>query len=103
TEDMLMELGLTPDDVGGKKFHYGKGCEDCNGTGYRGRLGIYEIMTLNDEIRDLIMNRASTGVLRAAARKNGMVLLRENGLEAIYKGITTIEEVVKETIAAEAD
>ena len=103
TEDMLMELGLTPDDVGGKKFFYGKGCEHCNSTGYRGRLGIYEIMTLNDEIRDLIMNRASTGVLRAAARKNGMTLLRENGLEAIYKGITTIEEVVKETIAAESD
>lgn len=103
TEEMLMELGLTPDDVGGKKFHYGKGCEDCNSTGYRGRVGIYEIMTFNDDIRDLIMNRASTGVLRAAARKNGMVLLRENGLEAIYKGITTIEEVVKETIAAEAD
>ena len=103
TEDMLMELGLTPDDVSGKKFHYGKGCEACNGTGYRGRLGIYEIMTLNDEIRDLIMNHASTGVLRTAARKNGMTLLRENGLEAIYKGITTIEEVVKETIAAEVD
>ncbi len=103
TEDMLMELGLTPDDVGGKKFFYGKGCEHCNSTGYRGRLGIYEIMTLNDELRDLIMNRASTGVLRAAARENGMTLLRENGLEAIYKGITTIEEVVKETIAAESD
>jgi type IV pilus assembly protein PilB len=97
TEEMLMELGLTPDDVKGKTFYFGKGCEQCNSTGYRGRMGIYEIMTLNDEIRELIMNNASTNVLRSAARKQGMTLLRENGLRAIYNGTTTIEEVVKET------
>jgi type IV pilus assembly protein PilB len=101
TEDMLMELGLTLDDVQGKQFHFGRGCDQCNNTGYRGRIGIYEIMTFNDEIRDLIMNNASTAVLREAARRNGMVLLRENGLEYIYEGVTTIEEVVRETIAAE--
>ena len=98
TEEMLMELGLTLDDVKGKDFFYGKGCEQCNSTGYRGRMGLYEIMTLNDEIRELIMNSASTNVLRSAARKQGMTLLRENGLRAIYNGTTTIEEVVKETI-----
>ena len=101
TEDMLMEIGLTPEDVGGKKFYYGKGCKSCNNTGYRGRTGLYEIMVLNDEIRDMIMNRASTSVLRDAARKNGMTTLRENGLRIIYEGITTIEEVARETIAAE--
>ena len=101
TEDMLMELGLTLDDVGGKEFHFGRGCDQCNNTGYRGRIGIFEIITFNDEVRDLIMNRASTAVLRNAARKNGMRLLRENGLECIYEGITTIEEVVRETIASE--
>jgi type IV pilus assembly protein PilB len=101
TEDMLMELGLTPDDVGGKKFYFGRGCDQCNNTGYRGRIGIYEIMTFNDEIRDLVMNHASTAVLREAARKNGMRLLRQNGLEYIYEGVTTIEEVVRETIAEE--
>jgi len=102
TEDMLMELGLTLEDVKGKQFFYGRGCDNCNNTGYRGRLGIYEIMTFNDEMRELVMNHASTNVLRAAARKGGMRMLRENGLNAIYDGITTIEEVVKETISEEA-
>ena len=93
-----MELGLTPEDIKGKKFHYGRGCNRCNNTGYRGRTGIFEIMTFNDEIRDLIMNHASTNVLRAAAQRAGMKLLRDNGLAAIYDGITTIDEVVKETV-----
>ncbi|MBN1817137.1 MAG: Flp pilus assembly complex ATPase component TadA [Sedimentisphaerales bacterium] len=101
TEEMLMELDLTPEDVGGKQFYYGRGCEMCNGTGYKGRIGIFEIMVFNDEIRELIMNRASTSVLREAARRNGMKILRENGLELIYDGISTIEEIVRETLAAE--
>jgi type IV pilus assembly protein PilB len=98
SETQLMELQLLPDDVKGKKFHYGRGCSKCNGTGYRGRIGIFEIMVFNDEIRDLIMNQASTGVLRAAGIKNGMRLLRDNGLAAIYDGITTIDEIAKETM-----
>jgi type IV pilus assembly protein PilB len=98
TEAQLMELRLTPDDIKGKKFYYGRGCDRCNNTGYRGRTGIFEIMTFNDEIRDLIMSQASTNILRAAAQKAGMRLLRDNGLAAIYDGITTIDEVVKETI-----
>jgi type IV pilus assembly protein PilB len=102
TEEVLMELGLTLDDVKGKTFYYGKGCDVCNGTGYRGRLGIFEIMTFDDTTRELIMKHASTSVLRAAARKaTGMKLLRESGLEAVYNGVTTIDEVVRETIAAE--
>ena len=101
TEEMLMELGVTSEEVGNKKFYYGKGCKNCNNTGYKGRIGLYEIMVLNDEIREMIMNKASTNVLRDAARRNGMTTLRENGLSIIYNGITTIEEVVRETIAAE--
>ena len=99
TEAQLMELGLTPEDVKGKNFYYGRGCNRCNNTGYRGRTGIFEIMIFTDEIRELIMNQASTGILRAAGQKAGMKLLRDNGLAAIYDGITTIEEVVKETIS----
>jgi len=99
TEAQLMELGLTPWDTRGKKFYYGRGCDECNNTGYRGRIAIFEIMMFNDEVRDLIMNQASTGVLRAAAQKAGMRLLRDNGLAAIYDGITTVDEVVKETIS----
>ncbi|HUU19052.1 MAG TPA: ATPase, T2SS/T4P/T4SS family [Sedimentisphaerales bacterium] len=102
SEAQLMELQLTPDDIKGKKFYYGRGCSKCNGTGYRGRTGVFEIMVFNDEIRDLVMNQASTAVLRAAGQKGGMRLMRENGLEIIYDGITTIDEVVKETIMEEA-
>jgi type IV pilus assembly protein PilB len=98
SESQLMELQLMPDDVKGKKFHYGRGCSKCNGTGYKGRIGIFEIMVFNDEIRDLIMNQASTNVLRSAALKNGMRLLRDNGLVAIYDGITTIDEIAKGTM-----
>jgi type IV pilus assembly protein PilB len=99
TEVQLMELGVTPDDVKGKKFYYGRGCNKCNNTGYKGRTAIFEIMTFNDEIRDLIMNQASTNVLRAAAQKTGMKLLRDCGLAVIYDGVTTMNEVVKETIS----
>lgn len=98
TESQLMELGLTPDDVRGKQFYYGKGCQRCNNTGYRGRTGIFEVMTFNDEIRELIMTHASTNVLRTASQRGGMKLLRDAGLAALYDGVTTIDEVVKETI-----
>jgi type IV pilus assembly protein PilB len=100
-EEQLLELDLTPEVVRGKTFYYGRGCDRCNNTGYRGRMGIFEIMTFNDEMRELVMNHASTNVLRNAARKGGMRMLREKGLNAIYNGLTTIEEVVKETVMEE--
>jgi type IV pilus assembly protein PilB len=99
SESQLMELGLSPEDVKDKKFYYGRGCSKCNNTGYKGRTALFEIMTFNDEIRELVMNHASTNVLRAAAQRSGMKLLRDAGLAAMYDGITTIDEVVKETIA----
>ncbi len=101
SEAQLMELQLTPEDVKDKQFYYGRGCSKCNNTGYRGRTGVFEIMVFNDEIRDLVMNQASTAVLRAAAQKSGMKLLRDNGMKLIYDGISTIDEVVKETIMEE--
>ena len=96
--EQLMELELRPEDVQGRVFYYGKGCEVCNNTGYKGRQGIYEIMLLDDEMRDLIIKHASTQVLRMEAKKRGMRTLRQSGLVAIYDGVTTIEEVVRETI-----
>ena len=99
TEVQLMELGLTPDKLNGKKFYYGRGCNKCNNTGYRGRIALFEIMVFNDELRELVMEQASTNLLRNAAQKAGMKLLRDNGLAAIYDGVTTIDEVVKETIS----
>jgi len=100
-EEQLMELELRPEDVAGRQFWYGKGCDNCNNTGYRGRQGIYEIMLLDDEMRDMIIKHASTQVLRVEARKRGMRTLRQGGLLAIYDGVTTIEEVVRETIMEE--
>jgi len=100
-EEQLMELELRSEDVQGRKFYYGKGCDHCNNTGYRGRMGIYEIMLLDDEIRDMIIKHASTQVLRMEAKKRGMRTLRLCGLMAIYDGVTTIEEVVRETIMEE--
>jgi type IV pilus assembly protein PilB len=98
TEEQLMELELLPEDVRGRAFFRGRGCDHCNNTGYRGRLGIYEIMAFDDEIRDMVMANASTNLLRDAARKRGMRTLRQSGLLSIYEGLTTIEEVVKQTI-----
>jgi type IV pilus assembly protein PilB len=98
---MLMELELRPEDVEDKVFMYGKGCDYCNNTGYRGRLGLFEMMVMNDELRDLVMKDASTNVLRNTSRKLGMRTLREAGLLSIFEGITTVEEVVKETIMEE--
>jgi len=98
TQEQVMELGLKPQDVQGKKFFRGRGCEKCNKTGYKGRMAIYEIMAFDDQIREMIMQEASTAVLRAEARRRGMRTLRECGLLSIFEGLTTIDEVVRETI-----
>ena len=101
TEEQLMQLDLTPQDIEGRQFYRGRGCDYCNQSGYRGRQAIYEIMVLDDEIRELIMQNASTQILRAEARKRGMRTLRQSGLLAIYDGITTMDEVVRETLVEE--
>jgi len=101
TEERLFELQLKPEDLGDKQFYYGKGCDYCNGTGYRGRIGIYEIMVIDDGIREAIMNHASTAVLRRESIKRGMRPLRESGVRAIFNGITTLDEVVRETLVEE--
>jgi type IV pilus assembly protein PilB len=99
--EQLMELGLRAEDVEGRTFYYGKGCDACNNTGYKGRQGLYEIMMLDDAMRDMIVQHASTQILRVEAKKRGMRTLRECGLMAIYDGVTSIEEVVRETIVEE--
>jgi type IV pilus assembly protein PilB len=98
-EEELMELNMTPDMVRGKPFFRGRGCENCNNSGYRGRMALFEIMTMDDEMRDLIMKQANTNALRVHARKRGMRSLRECGMLGIYEGQTTIDEVVRETIS----
>jgi type IV pilus assembly protein PilB len=96
-----MELNLRPQDVRGRKFYYGRGCERCNNTGFRGRTGIFELVAINDELRDLISTGVSTDELRKSCKAHGMESLRESGLKALFNGVTTIEEVVRETILEE--
>lgn len=98
TEEQLAELDLTRNDVAGKSFYQGAGCAHCNNTGYKGRTAIHEFLTMNDEIRDLILKDSSVSKIREAAQRNGMISLRDAGLEKVFQGATTIEEVVRETV-----
>jgi type IV pilus assembly protein PilB len=97
TENQLAMLNLSPHDLGDKVFYYGRGCSECNDTGYKGRKGIFELLTVNDAVRALINERAPTVVVRQKAVELGMITLREDGLRSIFDGDTTIEEVVKYT------
>ena len=96
--DVLADLELTTDQAVGKKFYRGRGCDRCNHTGYKGRLGLFELLIMNDELRDMIMRNASTEDLREAARRHGMKTLRDSGMDGMFNGITTAEEVIRETI-----
>jgi type IV pilus assembly protein PilB len=97
TENQLAMLNLSPHDIGDKVFYYGRGCSNCNDTGYRGRKGIFELLRISEAIRALIIERAPTVVIRQKAVELGMVTLREDGLRGIFDGATTVEEVLKYT------
>jgi type IV pilus assembly protein PilB len=101
TDELLWQVGLTREQVAGRTFFYGKGCDQCLNTGYRGRTGVFEIMVMDDPLRDLIMQRSSTNAIRRAAVERGMRTLRRAGLLHIFDGVTTIEEVVRATIDEE--
>jgi type IV pilus assembly protein PilB len=94
----LVEIGFPPDAVGSFKLYKGRGCGNCNGTGYKGRVGLYEVMEISEGIRDLIMVGATAVELKKKALEEGMLTLRMSGLEKIKQGITTIEEVLRETV-----
>src|SRR5438128_8603850 len=96
-DTLLEELGISRCDIGDNQFYYGKGCDACNNTGYKGRKGIYELLKVTDPIRELINERAPTVTLKEKAIKLGMVTLRRDGLRSIFAGDTTIEEVLKYT------
>ncbi len=97
TETQLTTLNLSPHDIGDKVFYYGRGCSNCNDTGYKGRRGIFELLVISEPIRALINERAPSVVMRQKAVELGMITLREDGLRGIFDGDTTIEEVVKYT------
>ncbi len=96
--ETLAELELTPEDCIGKNFYRGRGCANCNNTGFKGRTGLFEYMPMNDEIRELINTGASTEQIRHTALRSGMVSLRHSGLEKVFSGVTTIEEAIRETV-----
>jgi len=97
TESQLSLLNLSAHDLGDKTFFYGRGCSACNDTGYKGRKGIFELLTIGDAVRALINERAPTVVIRQKAVELGMVPLREDGLRSVFDGDTTIEEIIKYT------
>jgi type IV pilus assembly protein PilB len=95
--ETLRELGLSDQEAAACVFQEGKGCVDCSNTGYRGRLGVYEVMPVTPKVRDLILDRAPTSQIKKQAVADGMLTLRMDGLSKLKNGITTAEEVLKET------
>ena len=98
TDELIYELQLKREDLKGRKFYRGSGCNTCNNTGFKGRIGLFELMIMDDDLRTLIMENASADELRECAKKKGMRLLRDAGLDFLFDGKTTAEEVIRETI-----
>ena len=94
----LIDIGFAPDQVGSFQVMKGKGCAGCNGTGYKGRVGLYEVMEITEGIRDLVMVGATAVEIKRKALEEGMLTLRMSGLEKIKNGVTTVEEVLRETV-----
>jgi type IV pilus assembly protein PilB len=94
----LIDIGFLPDQVGTFQVMKGRGCPNCNGTGYKGRVGLYEVMEITEGIRDLIMVGATAVEIKRKALEEGMLTLRMSGLEKIRNGVTTVEEVLRETV-----
>ncbi len=103
SDELLMELQLPIEQARQYSFYYGKGCARCNNTGYKGRTGMYELLIVTDDIRDMITSDASVDDIRNFARSQGMTTLREAGLKLIFDGATTIDEVVRETVMEDID
>ena len=93
----LSDLGISQEKTKGLKFYKGEGCSECNGTGYKGRTGIYELLIMDERLRELVVKRDSLSTIRDAARNAGMKTLREDGIKKIIEGVTTVEEVLRET------
>jgi type IV pilus assembly protein PilB len=98
SEDLILDLGMKIEDFKGKKVYKGRGCEVCNNTGYKGRVGLFELMVMNDQLREMVMANAAVDELRNAASGFGMVTLRSAGMSFAFEGTTTLDEIVRETI-----
>jgi type IV pilus assembly protein PilB len=98
-DEVLRELQMTHEDAVGATIYKGEGCIDCNGTGHRGRQGVYEVMPMSPKLRDLVLDRAPAGEIKKTAIAEGMLTLRRDALEKLKRGLTSVEEVLKETAA----
>jgi len=96
--EVLYELGMEKADIKDQKFYRGKGCDNCNNTGYKGRIGLFELMVMNDDLREMILRNVTTDELRNKAVEYGMITLRDYGKQFVFQGHTTAEEVVRETV-----
>ena len=94
----LLSVGFSEAEAPTLRLHHGRGCDRCNGTGYKGRVGLFEVMDLTEDIRELILSGATAVELRRKAIEEGMITLRQSGLQKIRDGVTTIDEVVRETV-----
>jgi len=97
-EQVLLDGGYSPEETKTTKIYHGKGCQVCNNTGYKGRVGFYEVMEIKDELRELILVGASAIELKKKALDQGMITLRRSGLTKVALGQTTLEEVIRETV-----
>ncbi len=98
TDRILAQLKMTRDELGERVFYRGKGCDTCNNTGYKGRVGLFELMIMNDDLREMIIQGSSTDELRDRAMEFGLVTLRSAGMKFAFEGTTTVDEVIRETI-----
>ncbi len=98
SDEDLAELDLTREEVAGKKFYHGAGCNSCSNSGYKGRVGLFELMIMDDELRTMIIENRTTDELRNKAKEKGMRLLRDTGIAFMHDGTTSVEEVVRETV-----
>ena len=96
-DETLERIEMTRDQIGGRPFYFGKGCKTCNGTGYKGRKGVFEYLRISNPLRELINNRAPTLIIREKARELGMRTMREDGIRSILDGYTTVDEVLRYT------
>ena len=101
TREQLMELNLSAEQLGDRPFYFGEGCDKCNNLGFKGRTGLYELLIMNDDIRDMVSRGASTDQVRNYTRKQGTSSLRDAGLRSLFAGTSTLDEVVRETVTDE--
>jgi type IV pilus assembly protein PilB len=97
--EVLAEMGFTQENIARAKLMKGVGCRTCNGTGYKGRVALYEVMRFTDNLKEMVLQGSSTAELKAAAIKGGMMTLRMSGISKVMDGMTTTEEVLRVTMA----